>query len=58
MSRPVREKKSRQRVLVVATGSPRPMRVVQRARVVGQDPVSSTGQDLDRQPGGVGWEAT
>jgi len=29
--RPAREKKRRRRVLVVATGSPRPMRVVQRA---------------------------
>ena len=31
--RPAREKKRRRRVLVVATGSPRPMRVVQRARL-------------------------
>ena len=30
--RPAREKKRRRRVLVVATGSPKPMRVVQRAR--------------------------
>ena len=33
MMRPAREKKRRRRVLVVATGSPRPMRVVQRARL-------------------------
>ena len=31
VSRPAREKKRRRRVLVVSTGSPRPMRVVQRA---------------------------
>ena len=31
--RPAREKKRRRRVLVVATGSPRPMRVVQRTRL-------------------------
>ena len=31
--RPAREKKRRLRVLVVATGSPRPMRAVQRARL-------------------------
>ena len=31
VSRPAREKKRRLRVLVVSTGSPRPMRVVQRA---------------------------
>ena len=33
VSRPVREKKRRRRVLVVTTGSPRPMRAVQRARL-------------------------
>ena len=33
VSRPAREKKRRRRVLVVTTGSPRPMRAVQRARL-------------------------
>ena len=33
VSRPARERKRRRRVLVVATGSPRPMRVVQRAKL-------------------------
>ena len=33
MSRPAREKNRRQRVLVVTTPSPRPMRAVQRARL-------------------------
>ena len=33
VSRPAREKKRRRRVLVVATGSPSPMRVVQRAKL-------------------------
>ena len=33
MSRPAREKKRRRRVLVVTTGSPRPMRAVQRAKL-------------------------
>ena len=43
---------------MVATGSPRPMRAVQRARLLGDDPVSSTGQALDGQPSGVSWEAS
>ena len=33
VSRPAREKKRRRRVLVLTTGSPRPMRAVQRARL-------------------------
>ena len=47
--RPAREKNRRRRVLVVTTCSPRPMRAVQRAKVVGHH--------LYRQPGGVGGEA-
>ena len=49
VSRPAREKNRRRRVLVVAIRSPRPIRAVQRARVVGHR--------LDSQPGAVGGEA-
>ena len=49
MNRPAREKKRRRRVLVVTTCSPRPMRVVQRARLCA---ITWTGQ-----PGAVGGEA-
>ena len=41
---------------MVTTCSLRPMRAVQRARFMRHHPVSSTGQALDRQPGGVGGE--
>ena len=47
--RPARAKTRRLRVLVVTICSPRPMRAVQRARVVGHH--------LYRQPGAVGGEA-
>ena len=50
VSRPARAKKRRLRVLVVATGSPRPMRAVHRARLLGHH--------LNRQPGSVGGEAS
>ena len=46
VSRPAKEKNRRRRVLVVAIRSPRPIRAVQRAQVVGHR--------LDGQPGAVG----
>ena len=48
--RPAREKKRRRRVLVVTTGSPRPMARGPTCQVVGHD--------LHGQPGGVGGEAS
>ena len=42
--RPAREKKRRRRVLVVATGSPRPMRAVQRARLWTKTPYRVRGR--------------
>ena len=46
MMRPAREKKRRRRVLVVAIGSPNPMRVVQQARLWAMSPYRVLGRQF------------
>ena len=60
VSRPVREKKRRRRVLVVTTCSPRPMRAVQRARLWAITCTASQAALAAKRQGcgiGVPWES-